>query len=200
MADAGPARCPPQLHLGTSIVSHAGLLVHLDKDDPPTDLVLAVAEVPEDVTTRARSTPRATQELAEAAAPPELTRFGDDFVTAGNSCILIVPSVLAPHENNCLINPAHAEFGRIVVRDLEPLNYENACLKSVLIAHPRSPEYYRETNVISVLQQWNQRCEIQNLRSSYSGQSTFSLLLNSLTFLFTFASSHLLLYVATCRF
>ena len=24
--------------------------VHLDKDDPPTDLVLAVAEVPEDVT------------------------------------------------------------------------------------------------------------------------------------------------------
>ena len=65
----------------------------------------------------------------------------------------------------------------------------SACLRSVVIAHPRSPELYSETSAISALQQSNQRCEIQNLTSSYPGQSTFSLLLDSLTFLFTFASS-----------
>jgi hypothetical protein len=32
--------------------------------------------------------------------------------------------VLAPHENNCLLNPAHAEFGRVIVWDLEPLTYD----------------------------------------------------------------------------
>ena len=98
--------------------------VHLDKDDPPTDLVLAVAEIPEDVT-RERVEPRELpKNWRDAAAPPELARFGDEFVSDGKSCLLLVPSVLAPYENNCLINPAHAEFSRIVIRDLEPLIYD----------------------------------------------------------------------------
>jgi len=98
--------------------------VHLDKDDPPTDLVLAVAEIPEDVT-RERVEPRELpKNWRDAAAPPELTRFGDEFVSDGKSCLLFVPSVLAPNEKNCLINPAHAEFSRTVFRDLEPLTYD----------------------------------------------------------------------------
>ena len=98
--------------------------VHLDKDDPPTDLVLAVAEVPEDVTTERVQPRELPKNWRGAAAPPELTRLGDEFVSAGKSCVLLVPSVLAPHENNCLINPAHPEFGRIAVHELEPLNYD----------------------------------------------------------------------------
>ena len=98
--------------------------VHLDKDDPPTDLVLAVAEVPEDVPKESVKVNDLPANWREGAAPPELARFGDEFVSAGKSCLLFVPSVLAPHENNCLINPAHAEFGRVVVRDLEPLTYD----------------------------------------------------------------------------
>jgi len=95
--------------------------VHLDKDDPPTDLVLAVAEVPEDVPKESVQMNDLPANWRAGSAPPELTRFGDEFVSAGTSC---VPSVLAPHENNCLINPAHPEFGRIVVRELEPLNFD----------------------------------------------------------------------------
>ena len=98
--------------------------VHLDKDDPPTDLVLAVAEVPEDVPNESVKVNDLPAKWREGAAPPELARFGDEFVSAAKRCLLFVPSVLAPHENNCLINPAHAEFGRVVVRDLEPLTYD----------------------------------------------------------------------------
>ena len=86
--------------------------VHLDKDDPPSDLVLAVAEVPEDVTRESVNVSELPANWRDGAAPPELTRFGDEFVAAGKSCVLFVPSVLAPHENNCLLNPAHPEFGR----------------------------------------------------------------------------------------
>ncbi len=98
--------------------------VHLDKDDPPTDLVLAVAELAEDVTKGSVNISELAANWRDGAAPPELTRFGDQFVSAGKSCVLFVPSVLAPHEKNCLINPAHAGFSRIVVRDLEPLTYD----------------------------------------------------------------------------
>ena len=98
--------------------------VHLDKDDPPTDLVLAVAEVPDDVTRQCVNVSELLANWREGAAPPELTLFGDEFVAAGKSCLLFVPSVLAPHENNCLLNPAHPEFGRVIVRDLEPLTYD----------------------------------------------------------------------------
>ena len=98
--------------------------VHLDKDDPPTDLVLAVASVPDDVPKESVKVNDLPANWREGAAPPELVRFGDEFVSDAKSCLLFVPSVLAPHENNCLINPAHAEFGRVVVRDLEPLTYD----------------------------------------------------------------------------
>ena len=98
--------------------------VHLDKDDPPTDLVLGVAEIPEDVTKQSVNISELAANWRDGAAPPSLTRFGDEFVSAGESCVLSVPSVLAPREKNCLINPAHAEFSRIVIRDLEPLTYD----------------------------------------------------------------------------
>ncbi len=98
--------------------------VHLDKDDPPTDLVLAIAGVPDDVK-------RARIEIAdlppnwrEPAAPPELARFGDEFKERGDHCLLFIPSVLAPSENNCLINPAHPDVTKILIKTLEPLSYD----------------------------------------------------------------------------
>jgi RES domain-containing protein len=38
--------------------------------------------------------------------------------------LLLVPSVLAPGENNCLINPAHGEYKKIVARHPEPLHFD----------------------------------------------------------------------------
>ncbi len=98
--------------------------VHLDEDNPPIDLVLAVAEIPEAIARERldhRSLPR---NWREPAAPSELARFGDEFVRLGKSCLLIVPSVLAPEEANYLINPLHPEFGSIALLATEPLQYD----------------------------------------------------------------------------
>lgn len=98
--------------------------VHLDQDDPPGDLVLAVADLPDDLereTIDARKLPR---NWREPAAPPELVRLGDGFAERGQHCLLLVPSVLAPNENNCLINPAHPDYKKIRVRAPEPLSYD----------------------------------------------------------------------------
>lgn len=98
--------------------------VHLDKDDPPTDLVLAIAEIPNDVSTERVKASELPANWRDAAAPPELARLGDEFVMKGKSCLLFVPSVLAPNENNCLINPAHPAFATITVQQPEPLSYD----------------------------------------------------------------------------
>lgn len=98
--------------------------VHLDKDDPPEDLVLAMAEVPDELSRQRVEINQLPANWRDPAAPPELARIGDEFVEGGEHCLLIVPSVLAPHEHNCLLNPGHPEFKRIVIGEPEPLAYD----------------------------------------------------------------------------
>ena len=98
--------------------------VHLDQDDLPDDLVLAVAEVPDDLTWAGVETKRLPPNWRDPAAPQGLARFGDEFARRGKDCLLRVPSVLAPSENNCLINPAHPDYKKILVRATESLNYD----------------------------------------------------------------------------
>jgi RES domain-containing protein len=98
--------------------------VYLDKDDPPSDLVLAVAEVRDDLTREIVEASNLPANWREAVAPPELARVGDEFAQRAVRCLLLVPSVLAPNENNCLVNPAHPDYKKIVVREVEPLSYD----------------------------------------------------------------------------
>lgn len=98
--------------------------VHLEKDDPPGDLVVAIADVPDGVTRQIVRPAALPSNWRDPAAPPELAHFGDEFVQDDKQCMLLVPSVLAPAENNCLLNPAHGDFKKIVVHEPEPLNYD----------------------------------------------------------------------------
>jgi RES domain-containing protein len=98
--------------------------VHLDKDDPPTDLAIAVADVPDDLPRERLEARKLPANWRDAAAPPELARFGDEFAQRGKHCLLLVPSVLAPDECNCVINPEHPDYKRIVVSGVAPLSYD----------------------------------------------------------------------------
>jgi RES domain-containing protein len=98
--------------------------VHLDKEDSPADLVLALAEVPDDLARERVEVSDMPANWREAAAPPALARLGDEFAQRGEHCILIVPSVLAPAENNWLINPAHPDYKKIDIHEVGALNYD----------------------------------------------------------------------------
>ena len=98
--------------------------VHLDRDHAPGDLVLATADVPEIVTRERVETRNLPPGWRRSAAPSALTRLGDEFAKRGQHCLLLLPSVLAPGEYNCLINPEHPDFKKITVRPLEPLSYD----------------------------------------------------------------------------
>lgn len=98
--------------------------VHLNADDAPPDLVLVTAEVPKDLAKQHVDADQLPSPWRRSPAPSELARIGDEFVQTAGRCILIVPSALAPSENNWLLNPQHADFQRVVVSKVEPLSYD----------------------------------------------------------------------------
>jgi RES domain-containing protein len=98
--------------------------VHLDSEDPPDDLVLAAADVPESLSREHVESAALPANWWEVPAPPGLAGIGDEFVKKAENCLLLVPSALAVNENNLLINPQHSEFKQITVQPAEPLRYD----------------------------------------------------------------------------
>jgi len=120
-SSAGTRLCSASEHQSLALLEY---FVHLDKDDPPADLVIATAEVPDDLEREEIEADDLPRNWREAAAPAQLARFGDDFVRRAEHCVLVVPSVIAPAENNCLANPGHPDYKGIVVREVLPISYD----------------------------------------------------------------------------
>lgn len=98
--------------------------VHLDSDSAPADLILVTADIPDDLQKERVVADKLPSSWRRSPAPAELARIGDEFVERASRCILIVPSALAPDENNWLLNPQHSNFRRLVAFGVEPLNYD----------------------------------------------------------------------------
>jgi RES domain-containing protein len=98
--------------------------VHLDPEDAPDDLVLATADVPDNLSRERLHARDLPAHWRETPAPPELAQIGDEFVKKAETCLLLVPSALAVNENNWLINPQHPEFRKITQHVPEPLRYD----------------------------------------------------------------------------
>jgi RES domain-containing protein len=98
--------------------------VHLDADDPPPELMLAIAEVPDGIERREIRIEELPPRWRGTPAIPELSAIGDGFVKGSECAVLLVPSALAPSERNWLLNPGHADFKKVVVQANEPLAYD----------------------------------------------------------------------------
>jgi len=74
--------------------------VHLDRQHPPPDLVLATAEILDDLSRSRIANEGLPEDWRGSPAPADLAAIGDDFIAEGSAAILIVPSALAPTESN----------------------------------------------------------------------------------------------------
>ena len=102
--------------------------VHLDADDPPPELVLAMADVPDDLNRDQIRVEKLPANWRISPAPSELANIGDGFVHDAKRAVLLVPSVLSPTENNWLLNPVHPDFRKIILRATELLSYDSRLL------------------------------------------------------------------------
>jgi RES domain-containing protein len=113
-------------HLSLAMVEY---LAHLDPDRPPTDLVLAKAEVPDDVSRVLLTADDLPPDWRRYPGPQILADLGSDFVKQEKAAIMIVPSALATVENNWLLNPVHPDFRRIRILDTESFQYDPRLLR-----------------------------------------------------------------------
>jgi len=109
---------------GRSVVYTAGslslalleIIVHLEFKEALKRYMAIPVEIPEAVF---QSTdPSRLPEGWNASPPQSGTQFiGNCWVEGMSSVALEVPSVIVPNEFNYLLNPAHADFGRIKLGD-----------------------------------------------------------------------------------
>jgi RES domain-containing protein len=98
--------------------------VHIDADDPPKDLVVVAADVPDTVSRVSMSPRELPSNWRHFPAPGNLAVIGDSFAAERKSAVLVLPSALVPPESNWLINPLHPEFVEIKIHRPEPFQYD----------------------------------------------------------------------------
>ena len=108
-------------HLSLAMLEY---FVHLDPADPPKDLRVVSAEIPDGVSRVRLAARELPANWRQTSASPALARFGDELVRRRQAAILMVPSVVAPSEFNWLINRRHPEFRRIRLGKLESFRYD----------------------------------------------------------------------------
>ena len=50
--------------------------------------------------------------------------FGNEWIRAGRTAVLVVPSVVARRESNVLLNPKHADFKNVIAGRPEPVIWD----------------------------------------------------------------------------
>jgi RES domain-containing protein len=99
-------------HLSLAMIEY---FVHIEASDPPKDLVVVAADIPDGVSRVVLTTRTLPPNWRQVPAPPSLAMIGDSFVAERKSAILVLPSALVPSESNWLVNPLHQEFAEIQV-------------------------------------------------------------------------------------
>jgi RES domain-containing protein len=108
-------------HLSLAMIEY---FVHVDPNDPPKDLVVVAADVPDSVSRIHVVAKKLPSDWRQTPAPPQVVGIGDSFGLERKAAVMIVPSALAPSESNWLINPGHPEFHKIRVLVPEAFQYD----------------------------------------------------------------------------
>lgn len=85
------------------------LLVHITRQNAPSDYVFVEAELPDDAIEHLNTAQLPADWRAEPP-PASLRAIGDEWARTNRSLALRVPSAVVPEEFNVLVNPRHARF------------------------------------------------------------------------------------------
>lgn len=99
-------------------------LVHVDIEDVPDDLVALSIRVPDDAPVTTFTPSDLPVSWRETPAPEACMDVGDTWVRECVSLLCRVPSVIIPHEDNVLLNPAHPLARRVRVSATEEFRFD----------------------------------------------------------------------------
>ena len=90
------------------------ILVHIKSYRHPLDYHLISIELPENASVVSIDHQKLKKNWKDDAEYPQV--IGDEFLKAGQSLVLKVPSAIIDTENNFIINPAHPDARKIKIR------------------------------------------------------------------------------------
>jgi len=90
-------------------------LAHVDAADAPPELVAIAYELPDDEAFTRMGMSELPTGWRASPAPEDLRRIGIEWLDAGETVALVVPSVVLPlgDEQNVVLNPAHSGMARL---------------------------------------------------------------------------------------
>jgi len=97
--------------------------VNLEPNVQPTDLVSIQGETPEGVEIE-RLEPKDLPPAWHKARNQSLRRYGDEWISAGRTAALLIPSAAVSGEWNVLLNPLHPKFDRIKFNRPQPFHFD----------------------------------------------------------------------------
>jgi RES domain-containing protein len=97
--------------------------VNLEPNLQPKDLVAIEGEIPKALEI-ARLETKILPANWHATRNESLRRFGDDWIEAGETVALLVPSAAIRGEWNVLLNPAHAHFSKVKLHRPAPFVFD----------------------------------------------------------------------------
>jgi RES domain-containing protein len=98
--------------------------VHLDPELLPADYLAIAADLPGQLRLTRIQVGDLPADWRRYPAPDVLRRIGSDWLRAGKTAVLAVPSVVVPQEENYLLNPEHRDFDRIVRHVAVPFQFD----------------------------------------------------------------------------
>ena len=114
----------PMVYLASSrALAVLEVLVHLSPTIFPGEFCLAEFEIPDDsiLNVDIKQLPVNWQ---DPSPPSELKQIGDNFLKLQQHLLLKVPSVIVTNDFNYLLNPLHAEAGKIRLLKQEPFSFD----------------------------------------------------------------------------
>lgn len=105
--------------------------VHLDPSVAPDDLVSTSATLSLDKATRERVNFKDLPKDWRKTDHPALQAIGADWIAAGSSVALEVPSAAVEGEWNVLLNPAHPHFKKIVIAVPKPFHFDTRMFNAI---------------------------------------------------------------------
>ena len=95
------------------------MLAHMDRGEIPATYQLLGIDAPDVSPSEAPALPE------DWRTQPRITRaIGDRWLADGANLLLRIPSALAPHSSNYLINPRHADVVNLRLALVEPLDLD----------------------------------------------------------------------------
>jgi RES domain-containing protein len=98
--------------------------VNTDADLEPVDLVRIAVDIATNIAIETVAVADLPADWRTYPAPPSLALIGERWLRASKSAVLSVPSVVIPNERNFVLNPAHADFARLVFNPPEPFSFD----------------------------------------------------------------------------